>query len=134
MLAMNDPKFLRKMLLSYTEQVLVLQPKADAHDRLAASVGSMCLRDAASHLNAPERKFIAALAAHEWIYRRPGKVGYLAFAPALRAGVLEHKVHTTRESPDAPDRVHEQVLVTPFGLTRLARRLVEWGVLEAKQA
>lgn len=141
MQAVNDPKWLRAALLGYSEKVMALEatveaqaPKVAALERLAASEGSMCLRDAAAHLDVRERVFTLTLNAHGWIYLRPGKRGWLAHAESLRRGVLEYKCHTYTDSKDGQEKVNEQVMVTTYGLTRLAELLVKWGIKQPEPA
>lgn len=141
MLAVNDPKWLRAAILGYSEKVEALEarveaqaPKVAALELLSAASGDMCLRDAAAHLNVPERVFTQTLNTHGWIYRRPGKKGWLAHAESLRRGVLAYRCYTYRDSVDGLEKVKESVLVTPLGLTRLAELLVKWGILPGKSA
>lgn len=134
MAAMNDPTWLRQTLLTYTEKVLELKPKAEALDRLAASAGSLCTRDAAAKLNVPERKLIAALITHRWAYRRSGKGSLCPMAEAMRAGVVESKTHVQRMD-DGDDRLREQFRITAKGLARLSEKwLKEWGLVPRSAA
>ncbi len=123
LLAMNDPVWLRQALLSYSEKVLEFQPKAQALDRLSASAGSLCVRDAAAKLGVPERKLIASLIEHRWAYRRPGKAVLCATADAMRQGVVESKAYVQQIAGEE-DRLREQFRITAKGLTRLTQQLL----------
>lgn len=67
----------------------------------------------------PEDLF-AWLSSHQWIYRRAGGSGWIAYQDKLQTGYLEHKV-TTVTRPDGSEKTVEQVLVTPKGLAKLAK-------------
>ena len=102
-----------------SEQVGALQPKADALDRIATADGSTCITDAAKTLQVRPKDLFQWLQSHEWIYRRPGGRGWLAYQNRIQQGLLEHKV-TTVQRGDGSEKVVENVLVTPKGLARLA--------------
>ena len=101
-------------------QLAIAAPKADALDRIAYAEGSMCITDAAKHLQMAPKHLFSWLAANDWIYRRPGNAHWIAYQPRLKSGVLEHKV-TTVQGRDGAEKVVEQVLVTAKGLVRLAQ-------------
>ena len=107
-------------VIELKNQVNELSPKAQALDRLTNADGSMCLTDAAKALNMRPKDFIGWLQANDWIYRRSGCKNWKAYQNRIKQGVLEHKVTTSSHS-DGIERVHEQVLVTPKGLTSLAQ-------------
>lgn len=100
-------------------QLAITAPKAQALDRIADADGSMCITDAAKHLQMQPKRLFSWLAANDWIYRRPGNANWIAYQPRLKAGVLNHKV-TTLARGDGTEKVVEQVLVTAKGLARLA--------------
>jgi phage anti-repressor protein/phage antirepressor YoqD-like protein len=124
--ALNDPATMRSLLLTYSEKVLTLEhqvgelhPKADGFDRIATADGSICLTNAAKVLQIPPKQFMGSLNQREWIYRRVGSSGWLAYQNRIQQGYLEHKVTTVSRS-DGSEKIVEQVLVTPKGLARLS--------------
>jgi phage antirepressor YoqD-like protein len=98
----------------------VAAPKAEALDRIAMADGSSCITDAAKVLQVRPKYLFAWLQQHQWIYRRPGGSGWLAYQSRIQQGYLEHKV-TTVERGDGTEKVIESVRVTRKGLTRLAQ-------------
>jgi len=59
---------------------------------------------------------------HGWIYRRAGSKNWLAYQNRLQEGVLVHKACIQRTDSEQ-ECVHEQVLVTAKGLSRLAESI-----------
>ncbi|PAU79201.1 phage antirepressor KilAC domain-containing protein [Halomonas salipaludis] len=124
--ALSDPATMRELLLGYTEKVLALEstvseqaPKVQAFQRIAESDGSLCLTDAAKHLQVRRKDLLAWLQVHRWIYRRAGNKNWIAYQPRLHQGVLEHKVSTI-PLEDGGEKVCEQVKITRKGLAKLA--------------
>lgn len=102
------------------QQVVAEQAtKVEALDRIATADGSMCITNAAKDLQMRPKDLFAWLQAHQWIYRRAGGAGWLAYQNRIQQGLLEHKVATVSRS-DGSEKVAEQVLVTAKGLARLA--------------
>jgi anti-repressor protein len=103
-----------------------LVPKAAAYDRLARSTDQVNLTEGAKTLGWPPRRFISALHAQRWIYRRQPNGVWLGHADKERAGYLTHR---TTDIPDRDGRLvaRPQVLLTAKGLARLATLLPEWG-------
>lgn len=97
-----------------------LRVTADAYDRIAVSDGGVCITNAAKDLQMSPKALFQWLHGHKWIYKRTGGKSWIAYQDKLRKGVLEHKV-TTLTLPQGGGRSVEQVLVTPKGLTELAR-------------
>lgn len=129
MAALNDAAFLRGTLLSYSEKVIALEhqleemkPEVEALDRIAKAHGSMCITDAAKHLQAQPKSLFKMLSENHWIYRRTGGKAWLAYQDRIQAGVLEHKVIVIERS-DGSEKVVEQVLVTAKGLAKLSKIL-----------
>jgi len=123
---LNNPAALRQALLTYTEKVIALEetvqaqaPKLAALDRIATADGSMCITDAAKHLQVRPKDLFGYLVENKWIYRRQGKKSYLAYQTRIQQGVMEHKV-TTQINCDGVERVYEQARVTPKGIAKLA--------------
>lgn len=131
MQALNDPVFMRGMLLTYSEKVIalegqveVLEPKAKALERLAIfSEGSYCIRDSAKMLQVQERQLIAWLLEHKWAYRTKIKGNLTAYAdPALKMGYMEHKVTSGDKNDGSGTQwTNSQVRITSKGLTKLAQ-------------
>jgi phage antirepressor YoqD-like protein/phage regulator Rha-like protein len=116
---LNDPAAMRGLLLSYTERVMELAPKAEALDRIATASGSLNVTEAAKALQIRPKDLFAFLQQRRWIYRRAGGKGYLGYQDRVAAGPAEHKVVTLRRD-DGSERIAEQVLITAKGLTKLA--------------
>ncbi len=125
---LSDPEAMRGILLTYTEKVIKLEarlekqtPTVEAFDKIASADGLTCITDTAKSLQLPRIKDLFDwMSANQWIYRRPGGKGWLAYQERIQQGVLYHKVTTTCTS-DGREKVIEQVLVTPKGLTNLAK-------------
>ena len=123
---LNDPATLHRLLIDHTgrtmaseERIAELAPKAEALDRLADATGSLCITDAAKALGVRPRLLFSWLEAHRWTYRRTEGGHWVAFQDHISAGRLEHKAMTIR-GRGRPDKLIEQVLITPKGLARLA--------------
>lgn len=107
--------------LKLEQKVEVLEPKAQALDRLATRAdGSLCITNAAKDLQVQPKALFGLLSgALRWIYRRAGGAGWVAYQDKLQQGLLEHKVTVVSRS-DGSEKLTEQVLVTPKGLAKLA--------------
>ena len=126
MKALNDPATMRSLLLTYSEKVLSLEetvkeqsPKVAIVDRIHTADGMTCITDAAKALQVRPKDLFQWMSAHRWIYRRPGGKGWIAYQDRIQQGVLTHKVLTVSTS-DGREKVIENVLVTPKGLTKVA--------------
>ncbi|WP_062469176.1 phage antirepressor KilAC domain-containing protein [Variovorax boronicumulans] len=124
-----DPAQLRQVLLGYTEKVIalesqvsVMEPKVEALNRIALADGSMCLTDAAKHLQVQPKWLFRWLQEHQWIYRRAGGSGFIGYQSRIQVGYLEHKVSTVERS-DGSTKATEQVRVMAKGLAKLAEML-----------
>lgn len=129
MQALTDPATLRALLLSYSEKAEILEarvqyqePQVRALLRLTQADGAFNISTAAKMLQVQPRQLFAWLSEHGWIYRRAGSKNWLAYQTRLQQGVLAHKASVQRREGE-PDRVHEQVLVTAKGLSRLAESI-----------
>ncbi|MCW2484860.1 phage antirepressor KilAC domain-containing protein [Candidatus Symbiopectobacterium sp. NZEC127] len=130
MQVLSDPAAMRGLLLTYTEKVIALEgtvetltPKAEALDRIATkSEGSMCITDAAKHLQLQPKKAFQVLSQNHWIYKRAGGKSWLGYQEKIQRGLLEHKVTTVSRS-DGSEKMVEQVLITAKGLTQLSEIL-----------
>lgn len=123
---LSDPAQLRQVLLGYTEKVIalesqvsVMEPKVEALNRIALADGSMCLTDAAKHLQVQPKWLFRWLQEKGWIYRRAGGSGFIGYQSRIQVGYLEHKVSTVERS-DGSTKAAEQVRVTAKGLAKLA--------------
>jgi anti-repressor protein len=99
------------------------KPQVDALQRIASSVGTMCMTDAAKHLGIARHKLIAWMRENRWIYRRDGSARWVAYQPRQQAGLLDHKVTVIGTEENGDHRLASQVRVTPKGLTVLAEQL-----------
>lgn len=99
--------------------------KAEALDRIATHAeGAMCITNAAKALQMQPKQFFLWLQQHDWIFRRTGGAGWVAYQTRLKAGLLEHKITTVARS-DGTEKVCEQVLVTARGLAMLSQAVHE---------
>ena len=100
-------------------KVQVLEPKAEAMDRVSASKGSLCITDAAKVLKIPPREMVAKLSWMRWIYRRLSTNHWIGYQDKIQYGYLEHRIVTIPDANDL-DRSIEQVMVTSKGLAKLS--------------
>ncbi|MGZ9568246.1 phage antirepressor KilAC domain-containing protein [Alcaligenes nematophilus] len=98
-------------------------PKVEAHDRIAVANGAMTIRETATTLEYPERKLVLWLIQNNWAYRRNGRKNLLGYAEMIKKGWLAHKVRTVEDVHTGEEKISEQLLVTPLGLTVLAQKL-----------
>ena len=127
---LNDPAAMRGLLLGYTEKVIALEskvaeqaPKVAALERISIADGEFCLQTTGKLLGEPPNKFCKWLhSLGTWIFKRAGSTRYSAKVEQIRAGYLAVR-STTVTRPDGSEKVHEQVVVTPKGLVKLAQML-----------
>lgn len=126
---LSDPARMRVFLLNYVEKVISLEAKVEemrpdvlAFERIAKADGFLNITEAAKALGVPRNRLFKWLHANGWIYRRAGAKNWLGYDTRVRAGLLDHKA-TIIPRPDGTDKVAEQVVVTPKGLTRLAKEI-----------
>ena len=126
---LSDPAVLRGLLAGYAEDKSALlakieeqAPKLAALEALAEAEGSLCITDAAKALQVQPKALFSFLRREAWIYRRAGGSNEVGYQSKVQAGYIEHKVTRLRRS-DRPDKMVEQVRITPKGLTRLAAML-----------
>lgn len=129
MAALNDAEFLRGTLLTYSEKVIALEhrvdemkPDVEAFERIAKADGSMCITDAAKHLQVQPKFLFKLLSERHWIYRRAGGKAWVGYQDKVQSGYLEHKVTTVNRS-DGSEKIVEQVLITAKGITKISRLL-----------
>jgi phage antirepressor YoqD-like protein len=106
-------------------QVAELAPAAAGLDLIAKQDGSMSVTEAAKTLQIQRQQLIDLLLKSGWTYHRPGKPGYLASHTKIRDGYLIHKMGRYEDPNSRQQKVKEQVLVTPRGLTKLACMVAE---------
>lgn len=94
-------------------------PKVEALRILSEAEGSVCVTMAAKELGMKPGKLFAWMRDNRWLYRRTDCGPYVAYQPRIDSGHLCHKVETI-EREGKPDKLVEQVRITPKGLTRLA--------------
>ena len=123
---LSNPEVLRGLLASYADDKAVLQaqvaasaPKVAALELIAEADGSLCVTDAAKALQVQPKVLFRYLRGNGWIYRRAGAANEVGYQGKVALGYLEHKV-TRLPRSDGPDRIAEQVRITPKGLARLA--------------
>lgn len=126
MQALNDPAAMRGLLLNYSEKVIALEetlkeatPKVEAFERIALADGAMNLTNSAKHLQMKPKVFIGMLSENKYIYKRAGGKSWIGYQDKIQQGLLTHKVVTVLKD-DGSEKICEQVLVTPKGLTKLA--------------
>ncbi|MDW3682952.1 antA/AntB antirepressor family protein [Cupriavidus sp. CV2] len=100
-------------------QLAIAAPKVAALDRIAGADGMLNLTGAAKALQQQPIKFCESLRQLGWIYRRAGGKSNVAYQDKIQAGYLTHKTTTVLRG-DGTEKICEQVLVTPKGLTKLA--------------
>jgi phage antirepressor YoqD-like protein len=106
--------------LALEHRVEVLEPKANALDRIADADGAINITNSAKTLQVQPKKLFDYLREKRWIYRRPGGKDNVAYQDKIQAGYLRHKI-TTIHRDDGTEKIVEQVLVTPKGLMKLSR-------------
>lgn len=112
------------------QKMIAAEPKLQALEKIAGCDGLMCITNAAKSPQIGPKALFLWLSEHQWIYRRVGSKAWVAYQQRIQSGLLEHKV-TTIERSDGSEKVVEQVLVTPKGLTRLAELLTSVRQLSA---
>jgi len=117
--ALNDPATMRSLLLTYSEKVIELQPKADGYDLIAGAEGSTCLRDTAKALQVRPTDLILWLSSERWIYKRVGCASWIGYQDKIQQSLLIHKVNTL-EKGDGTEKIVQQVRITPKGIAKLS--------------
>jgi len=120
-------------LLTYTEKVIALEAKVQeqapdvaALERIAKSDGLLTPTDAAKTLGVPPQHLFKWLDTHGWTYRRVGSAERVAYQTKIAAGYLDHKTHTFTK-PDGTEKTVSRVVITPAGLTALAKHIGPGG-------
>lgn len=111
-------------VIALEERVGELQPKAEALDRIAkVTDGSMCITDAAKHLDIAPKQLFTFLSCKEWIYRRLGNKNWVGYQDKIQKGLLEHKIVVIGSDDDGNDKTAPQVRITRKGLAKLSEML-----------
>lgn len=128
---LNDPAALRGLLLTYSEKAQELQAKVDELmpakeklNRIEASVGSLCLTDAAKTLKVGRDQLTRFMSSRSWIYKRIGSSSWVARQDKITAGLMEHKEHLYLDS-QGQERVNTSARITGKGLVKLSELLNE---------
>ncbi|MBM3099168.1 phage regulatory protein/antirepressor Ant [Gluconobacter cerinus] len=111
-------------------QLALMQPKADALDRIAGLEGTFNGTEAAKELQIGPQMLFRWMDTNEWTYKRAGSANRLAYQKRINAGDLTHKT-TIVVRPDGTEKAADQVRITAQGLAKLAR-LVPGAHLRAR--
>ena len=106
------------------KQVAVLAPKAQALDTIANTSQTYCLRECAKTIGIKESDLIDLLLLKKWVYREPSsnpqKKGKLhPYAQYVTCGVFINRASPVMADGFGVERVHLNMQVTAFGLTRI---------------
>lgn len=105
----------------------VSEPKAAALDLIAQAQGELCLTDAAKHLQMAPRMLMAWMQAHRWIFKRNGAGAWVAYQDKIESGFMHHRRVEIGRTTGVD--VTWQAVVTPRGITHLAKILTKQGLL-----
>ncbi|MEC4591608.1 phage antirepressor KilAC domain-containing protein [Nitrospirillum amazonense] len=124
---LNNPTQLRTLAVQLIEanevkdaKIAELAPKAAAHDRQDAAMGSLTITDAAKNLKVGRDFLFRWLRSNGWTYQRGGKAPDIAYQDKINAGYLEHTSNVVPRA-DGSEKVVTQARVTGKGLNKLAR-------------
>jgi len=101
-------------------QLALVQPKADALDRIAGLDGTFNGTEAAKELQVGPQTLFRWMDTNEWTYKWAGSANRLAYQKRINAGDLTHKT-TIVVRPDGTEKAADQVRITAQGLAKLAR-------------
>lgn len=106
------------------KRVAVLAPKAQALDTIANTSQTYCLRECAKTIGIKESELIDLLLLKKWVYREPSsnpkKKGKLQpYAQYVTCGVFINRASPVMADSFGVERVHLNMQVTAFGLTRI---------------
>ncbi|MFT9072142.1 MAG: phage regulatory protein/antirepressor Ant [Gluconobacter potus] len=101
-------------------QLALVQPKADALDRIAGLEGTFNGTEAAKELQVGPQTLFRWMDTNEWTYKRAGSANRQAYQKRINAGDLTHKT-TIIVRPDGTEKAADQVRITAQGLVKLAR-------------
>lgn len=123
---LNDPSFLRTMLLGYTEKVIALEakvqadaPKVEFVDKYTKAEGNKGFREVAKLLHANEREFGAFLVSTNVMYRLNGRLtAYAHHQHAERFAV--------KTGIGSNEHAFTQSMFTPKGIAWIAEKWAEY--------
>lgn len=106
-------------------ELAIAAPKAQALDTIADTSQTYCLRECAKTIGIKESELIDLLLLKKWIYREPSsspkKNGKLQpYAQYVTCGVFINRASPVMADGFGVERVHLNMQVTAFGLTRIA--------------
>ena len=126
MVNLSDPDTLQKLLIEQCGNAVAIQarnaalePQAAALARLTDAEGALCVTDAAKAIGTKPRALFDWLERGGWIYRRSAGSHWIGYEAKIDAGLIEHKL-TRVQQRSGPDKVRQQVLITPKGIAKLA--------------
>lgn len=106
------------------ERTIALQtPHVQALARLSVAEGDMSLSEAAKQVDMPPRKFNMRMCESGWIFKTTPNGHWNAYADKTNAGLLSVRPSKPKMTGDGREKVYPQVMVTPKGLTAIARAL-----------
>jgi prophage antirepressor-like protein len=123
---LDDPRSLRGLCLALAErraldqqEIAILRPKAELHDRLTAAGGDVSLMDCGRILGHQPLKFVERLRSDKVLFRgsRGALEPYADYLPHFRIRIVPVGV-----DDDGRDVTRVQTLVRPEGVQWLARR------------
>ena len=100
------------------KQLAIAMPKADALDRLSGADSSMCITNAAKHLQVQPKRLFTWLSENRWIYRRAGGKNWIAYQDRIQSGHLGHNIMLVQTEDG--EKAVPSVFVTTKGLAKLA--------------
>lgn len=105
-------------------ELAIAAPKAQALDTIADTSQTYCLRECAKTIGIKESELVDLLLLKKWIYREPSsspkKKGKLQpYAQYVTCGVFINRASPVMADSFGVERVHLNMQVTAFGLTRI---------------
>nr|WP_257218145.1 phage antirepressor KilAC domain-containing protein [Acinetobacter sp. YH12238] len=113
-----------KQKQAVVRQLELAAPKAQALDTIANTSQTYCLRECAKTIGIKESDLIDLLLLKKWVYREPSsnpqKKGKLQpYAQYVTCGVFINRASPVMADSFGVERVHLNMQVTAFGLTRI---------------
>jgi phage antirepressor YoqD-like protein len=108
-------------------------PKVAVFERIAVADGGVCISKAAKMIQVRPSDLFAYLRQNRWIFRRPTNEFDTAYQDRIEAGYVVHKVVPLGEK-DGHQKLKDQVLITPKGITKLAAIVPNWVNVHRKVA
>lgn len=102
------------------KQIESMKDDVAALDRIAGSDGMLSVTAAAKVLGMRPKDLFQWMASNGWAYKRPGASAWIGYASKCNPGYLWHNT-TTIYRPDGTEKTTAQLMVTPKGLTVLAK-------------